>query len=138
MASNTNLVSIIGRLTRDPEARALASGSNLAEIGIAVNSASKQSDGSYEDEAHFFNCTAWNNTADTIMRFCHKGDRVSILGRLQQQRWDDASGGKRERVSIVINSIEFLTTKAESAARGTQATAPPLNPGTPADEEVPF
>jgi single-strand DNA-binding protein len=141
MASDTNQVTIIGRLTRDPEMRALASGTSLCEIGVAVNSTQKNRDTQeWEDSPNFFNVTCWGKQgggglAETVAKFCSKGDRVCVTGRLQQQTWTEDNGGKRERVSIVANSVQFLTTKTERDERGGQA---PAATQAPADEEIPF
>lgn len=139
MASDTNVVTLVGRLTRDPELRALASGTSLCEIGIAVNSTKKNGD-QWEDEANFFQVTVWGKAgggglADTVNKFCSKGDRVVVTGRLQQQTWEAENGTKRERVGVVANSVQFLTTKAEREAQGGQA-APAT--ATQPTEDVPF
>lgn len=140
MASDTNVVTIVGRLTRDPELRALASGTSLCELGVAVNSTVKNKQTSeWEDEANFFQVTVWGKAggggmADTVAKFCSKGDRVAVTGRLQQQTWETENGSKRERVSIVGQSVQFLTTKAEREDRGSATPAVTA----PATEEAPF
>lgn len=141
MASDTNQVVIVGRLTRDPETRALASGTSLCELGVAVNSTQKNKETQdWEDSPNFLNVTCWGKQgggglAETVAKFCAKGDRVCVTGRLQQQTWVEDNGGKRERVSIVANSVQFLTTKTERDERGGQAPAA----AAPADtEDVPF
>lgn len=142
MASDTNLVTIIGRLTRDPETRALASGTSLCEIGVAVNSTQKNKETQeWEDSPNFFNVTCWSGRdgapglAGTVAKFCSKGDRVCVTGRLQQQTWTEDNGGKRERVSVVASSVQFLTTKTERDERDGQA---PAVAAPASDEDVPF
>lgn len=141
MASDTNVVTLVGRLTRDPELRALASGTSLCEIGVAVNSTKKNGD-SWEDEANFFNVTVWGKAgggglADTVVKYCSKGDRVVVTGRLQQQRWEEENGGKRERVGVVASSVQFLTTKAEREAQGGNSTSAAAAAPAPTTD-VPF
>lgn len=141
MASDTNQVTIVGRLTRDPELRSLASGQSLCEIGVAVNSTKKTQSGEWEDEAHFFNVTCWGRKeggglSETVSKYCGKGDRVIVSGRLQQQRWEADNGDKRERVGIVANSVQFLTTKAEREGNGQSAQQAPAS--TPPSQEAPF
>jgi single-strand DNA-binding protein len=108
----------------------------LCEIGIAVNSTQKnKQSGDWEDEAHFFNVTFWGRKeggglSETVAKFCSKGDRVAVTGRLQQQRWEGDNGAKRERVSVVGSSCQFLTTKGERDGQAKPAPA--------ATEEVPF
>lgn len=142
MASDTNQVVLVGRLTRDPEMRALASGTSLCEIGVAVNSTQKNKDTQeWEDSPNFFNVTCWGKQgggglAETVSKFCGKGDRVCVTGRLQHQTWTEDNGGKRERVSIVANSVQFLTTKQEREDRGQSTSQAQSAP--PAQEEAPF
>lgn len=132
MASDTNQVTLVGRLTRDPELRATAGGTSLCEIGIAVNSTQKNRETSeWEDVAHFFNVTVWGKAggggmSETVAKYCSKGDRVAVTGRLQQQRWEGDNGSKRERVSVVASGVQFLTTKEERESKSqTQSTPEP-------------
>lgn len=140
MASDTNQVVIVGRLTRDPEMRALASGTSLCELGVAVNSTQKNKDTQeWEDSPNFINVTCWGKQgggglAETVTKFCTKGDRVCVTGRLQQQRWEEDNGGKRERISIVANSVQFLTTKTERDERDGGAAPAQAAP----TEDIPF
>lgn len=136
MASDTNQIVVVGRLTRDPELRSLKSGMTVCEVGIAVNSTQKnKTTQEWEDEANFFNVSVWGRKdggglSETVAKFCSKGDRICVTGRLQQQTWEGENGAKRERVSIVGNNVQFLTTKAERD----KTTAPAPQP----TETVPF
>lgn len=132
MASDTNKVILIGRLTRDPEMRQLPGGTAVAEFSIAVNSTQKnKQSGEWEDYANFFSVTVFGRGAESVARFCGKGSRVAVAGRLEQRRWETDNGSKRERVGIVADNVQFLETKSEREQRGSQAPAP-------ASEDVPF
>jgi len=107
MASDINKVFLIGRLTRDVEFSMTTTGKQLCKFSLAVNG--------YKDEVSFINCTAWEKTAELINQYVKKGDRVAIDGSLKQSRFEDKDGNKRSAVDVIVNSIQFLTTKQESS-----------------------
>jgi len=107
-----NTVTIIGRLTRDPELRALPSGMSVCEFSLAVNGSVKKGE-VWEDEANFVNCTLFGAQAESLVKFSQKGDRLAIVGRLKQERWEEANGTKRERIKVIVNTSQFLTPKRD-------------------------
>lgn len=120
MASDTNVVVLVGRLTRDPELRALASGDSVCELGLAVNSSRKVND-QWEDKPNFFNVTVFGARGETVAKYCSKGDQVNVSGRLEWQQWEK-DGQKRESVKVIANSVQFLTPKggAKSEAKSSE------------------
>jgi len=102
-----NSVTLVGRMTRDPELRYTNNGTEVCDFSIAVN---KPWD---KDNADFFDVTCWRGLAETVSKYCNKGSQVAIEGRLQQERWEK-EGQKRSKVSVVANQVEFLDTKTES------------------------
>jgi single-strand DNA-binding protein len=117
--NDLNRVIIIGRLTRDPELKHTQSGTALANFSIASNKSYK-SNGETKDQVNFFNCSAWSKLAETICKYCKKGQRIGIEGRLQQRTWDDQNGEKKSAVDIVVESIQFLEGKKEGAPESAQ------------------
>ncbi|ABO51127.1 single-strand binding protein [Desulforamulus reducens MI-1] len=104
-----NSVNIIGRLTRDPELRYTQNGKAVTNMSIAVQRYGNK------DEADFFDCTAFEKTAETIANNLTKGREVGVSGRLQQERWDDQqTGQKRSAVKIMVNSITFIGPKQDN------------------------
>lgn len=114
-----NNVFIIGRFTRDPEMKVTANGKTLANFSVAVNH--------QKDQVSFINCTAWGKTAEIIAEYCKKGMQVAIEGYLQQNRWKDQSGGNRSDVQIVVNTLQFLGSKGQSAENAVEARTGPEN-----------
>ncbi len=98
-----NSVNIIGRLTRDPELRYSQAGKAVANMSIAVQR--------NREEADFFDCVAFEKTAETIANNLVKGREVGVSGRLQQDRWEDQQGQKRTTVKIMVNLITFIGPK---------------------------
>ena len=103
MARSINQVILLGRLTRDPEQRTTASGKNIVSFSIAVDRQSQ------DDQADFFNITAWDKLGDLVMQYLSKGRRVLIQGRLRQDSWEDKDTGKRQsRIEVTASDVTFL------------------------------
>jgi single-strand DNA-binding protein len=116
-----NKIIQIGNLTRDPEAKYTPQGTLLVNFGIAVNRITKTEEGDYEVD--FFNCTAWQKTAEYMKEYVTKGCKVAIEGRLQQRRWVDESGNNRSIVDIVVERVDLLK-RPEGAEEGEPSATP--------------
>lgn len=108
MASDLNVVAITGRLTRDSELRMTQSGNGILRFSIAVNRRKRTADGSFEDEANFFDCTLFGKSAQTMVNYLKKGRQVAIQGELRQDRWNGQDGQARTRVEIFVNSLSLV------------------------------
>lgn len=122
--SNLNVVFITGNLTRDPELKQTASGTSVAELGVAVNTNVKK-DGAWDSKVNFFQVTVWGKQADTVNEHLAKGSKVAITGRLEWQQWENKEGQSNSRVIIVAQQIEFLgPPKKSSSGPGTSSEIP--------------
>lgn len=94
-----------GNLTRDPEIR-YSQGTNMAvaHFGIAVNRKFAK-DG--ETDTDFFNCTAFGKTAEFIEKYFHKGSRIFLTGRVQNDNYTNKNGEKVYSVQIIVEDVEF-------------------------------
>jgi single-strand DNA-binding protein len=103
MAKSINQVIIMGRLTRDPEMRTTTTGKSIASFSLAVDR------GGQDDQADFFDVTAWEKLAELVTQYLSKGRRCLVQGRLRQDSWDDKdTGKKRTKVEIVATDVTFL------------------------------
>ncbi len=103
MAKSINQVILMGRLTRDPEQRTTTSGKTIASFSIAVDR------GGQEDQADFFDVTAWEKLGELVVQYLSKGRRCLVQGRLRQDSWDDKeTGKKRTRIEVVATDVTFL------------------------------
>lgn len=107
MSTDINKVIIIGRLTKDPELKAIQSGKQLAFFSIACNR-TYLSNGDKVESVSFFNCIAWEKLGEIIVEYARKGSRLGIEGRLQQRSWENRDGFKQYAVEIIVESIQFL------------------------------
>ena len=122
-----NKIFITGRLTKDPEIKTLDSGTKLSRFCVAVNRRAKNGE---HPEADFFWCQAWEKVAELIGKYCHKGDKVGIVGRVQTGKYQDSEGVNHDRFEIVVEEIEFLSEKRSD-------NAAPSEPGEP-QSSLPF
>lgn len=93
----------MGRLTRDPEQRTTTSGKSVTSFSLAVDRVGQ------DDQADFFDVTAWEKTGELVAQYLSKGRRCLVQGRLRQDSWDDKeTGKKRSRVEVVAFDVTFL------------------------------
>ncbi len=108
-----NRVVLIGRLTKDPELRALPSGLGVCNLRVACNSARRDTEGEYRDQPNYFDVSVFGGTAESVSRYTHKGSRVAIDGRLQWREWETSAQQKRQTVSVVADTVMFLDSPSE-------------------------
>lgn len=111
-------VTIIGNLTADPELTNTSTGKDLARFSVAYSPT--RPDGS-KGEVNFYDCTAWEYTARNLCASLKKGDRVVVVGRLRQDRWETEAGEKRSKLAIQVDeiaaSLRFATVEATRTAK---------------------
>jgi single-strand DNA-binding protein len=103
-----NKVFLYGNLTRDPELKALPSGSNVANFGIATNRTYKDKNGAKQEATEFHNIVAFGRTAEVIAQYMKKGRPIFVEGRIQTRSWDDKESGKKNyRTEVVVDNFQF-------------------------------
>lgn len=124
--TDLNVVTVIGRLVRDcgqQEFSYLQSGTAVAKISIAVNRSKKQNDGSWVDEASFFDVAIFGRTAENLHPYLQKGKQVAVKGYLKQDRWQDKQTGvNKSKISIIADDVQLVG--------GGNNNAPQYNPQT--------
>ncbi len=108
-----NKVFLVGNLTRDPELSVTPSGVAVCRFAIAVSRDYANADGTRETD--FFNITVWRGRAENCGKYLKKGNKVAVVGSLQNRSYEDKDGIKRNVTDIVANEIEFLTPKGAGA-----------------------
>ena len=145
MAGDLNRVTLVGRLTRDPELRHLPSGAPVLEMGVAVNGRMQDDAGNWVDKPNFFDVKVYGNQAEFLAQHLAKGRRIGIDGRLDWRSWEAQDGSKRSKVDIVAQSVQFLDSRTEGEAGGQYVPAGAAAassgddfPPAPADDDIPF
>ncbi|MBI2036914.1 MAG: single-stranded DNA-binding protein [Candidatus Liptonbacteria bacterium] len=137
---NLNKVFLIGNLTRDPELKALPSGTAVASFGVATNRVWKDQKGEKREDVQFHNVVAFGRQAEVINQYLKKGSMIFVEGRLQTQSWDGQDGVKRYKTEIVAERIQLGPRPFSGQAAGGQGfRAPQKSQGVDAapHEEIP-
>jgi single-strand DNA-binding protein len=146
--SDLNRVTLVGRLTRDPEVRHTSGGMAIVNLGLAVNGRQKDASGQWTEKPNFFDVKLFGERFERLAQHLEKGRRVGVDGRLEWSSWE-AEGQKRSKVEIVANELQFLDSRGEGEGGGNFRSAPaavsadtsdfvPVGAGAPADDDIPF
>jgi single-strand DNA-binding protein len=153
--ANINRVTITGNLTKDPELKALSSGTSVCSLRVAVNGRRRNpSTQQWEEVPNYFDVTVWGAQGENCKRFLSKGRAIAVDGRLQWREWGE-EGAKRQAVDIVADTVQFLGGREDgaggngngfqSSVRATESDVPidtgdfertPVSAG--ADDDIPF
>lgn len=114
-----NKVILVGRLTRDPELRKTQSSTSVCQFSLAVSRRVSRNS-PQQQEADFINCVAWNQTAELLCQYMHKGSQIGVEGRIQTRNYDDprTPGRKVYVTEVVCENITFLESRSASENRG--------------------
>lgn len=128
-----NNVSLIGRLTADPELRHTQSDLAMTRFSIAVDrNYTKQGE---EKQADFINIVAWRQTAEFICKYFVKGQRIALTGRIQTGSYTDKDGNKRSTFDVVAENVEFCEPKKSNKNNGNIESN---YVDMPSDDDMPF
>ena len=112
-----NHITIMGRLTRDPELRRTGSGIAVASFTVAVDRDFSPKDGG-EKETDFIDCVAWRQTGEFVSKYFTKGRMIVVSGRLQIRSWTDKDGNKRRTAEVVADNCYFGDSKRDGDNSG--------------------
>ena len=115
-----NHITIMGRLTRDPELRRTGSGIAVASFTLAVDRDFAPKDGG-ERETDFIDCVAWRQTGEFVSKYFTKGRMAVVSGRLQIRGWTDKDGNKRRTAEVVADNVYFGDSRRDSEGGSTAA-----------------
>jgi single-strand DNA-binding protein len=143
VAGDINRVTLVGRLTRDPELRHLPSGSAVLQLGLAVNGRQRDDAGNWTDKPNFFDIKVFGNQAETLAQHLAKGRRVGVDGRLDWSSWEAQDGTKRSKVEVVAQTVQFLDSRMDAEGGGERQFVPAgagddADLAAGADDDIPF
>ena len=124
-----NHITIMGRMTRDPELRRTGNGTAVASFTVAIDRDYSGKDGG-EKETDFIDCVAWRQTGEFVSKYFTKGRMAVVSGRLQIRSWTDKDGNKRRTAEIVADNVYFGDSKRDgdntvsNSGYGVPATGP--------------
>ena len=105
-----NHITIMGRLTANPELRRTGTGTAVTSFTVAVDR-----DFSKENKTDFFNCVAWDKKGEFIANYFSKGRMIVVSGRLENREWMDKNNSKRTTAEIIVENAYFGDSKKEAA-----------------------
>ena len=122
-----NHITIMGRLTRDPEMRSTQSGVAVASFTLAVDRDFGGRDGG-EKQTDFIDCTAWRHNAEFVSKYFSKGRMAVVSGRLQIDNYTDNDGNKRKAAKVIADNIYFGDSKKDGTTGGQSDEASSFTP----------
>ncbi len=123
-----NHITIMGRLTRDPELRRTGSGVAVTSFTVAVDrDFGKNENG--ERETDFIDCVAWRQTGEFVAKYFAKGRMAVVSGRLQIRPWTDKDGNKRRTAEVVADNVYFGDSKRDGDSTAAASYAAPASGG---------
>jgi single-strand DNA-binding protein len=133
-----NNVTLVGRLTRDPETKFTGKGQAMCRFDIAVNRRYKGTDGSWKDDVSYVPVVVWGDAASRCGERLKKGSPVHVEGRLQSRSWETKDGQKRNSLEVIARRVQFLS-KASDDSTPEKPDAPVSETAAAeAEEEIPF
>ena len=134
-----NRVTLIGRLTKNPELKQTQSGIAVCNFTLAIDRPYKDDKGN--SQADFIHVIVWRTQAENCDKYLEKGNQCAVVGSIQTRSYDDKDGNKRYVTEVVADSVEFLTPKSEKqeTKQAKQTTLDSLTTQTPIDDsQLPF
>ena len=132
---NLNKIFLLGRLTKDPEARTLPSGQAISSFGLATNRVWNDKDGNRQEATEFHNIVLFGKLAEIAAQYLRKGSLTLIEGRSQTRNWQDSAGNKRSKTEIVAERLQLGPKSAGTSRLEGEKTA---SPEKVAQEEIPI
>jgi single-strand DNA-binding protein len=143
--ANFNKVILLGNLTRDPQLSYLPSQTAVVDFGLAMNRKWKSQDGSMKEDTCFVDCQAFGKTAETINKYCKKGNPLFVEGRLKFDSWTAQDGTKRSKHRVTVENFQFMPTSGprQGTADSTDESQIPSADAGPSEaqaggDDIPF
>lgn len=108
MPADLNRVTLVGRLTRDPEGRTLPDGTAVCSIRLAVSSRGRDEQGNWIDKPNYFDVQVWGRQAESAAKYLSKGRRIGVDGALAWREWKAQDGTNRQSVEVRARDVYFL------------------------------
>lgn len=136
---SVNKVILIGNVGADPEVRYFESGNAVANVRLATTDRAYtlQNGTQVPERTEWHNLVFRGKQAQVVESYVHKGDKLFVEGKLRTRSYTDKNGATRYVTEIMVDAMEMLTPKANSATTTAAAPQPDVNTGK-ADEDLPF
>ena len=126
-----NSINICGRMTKDPELRRTNSQKAVCSFSLAVKRPYSA------EETDFIECVVWQQGAEYLTKYGHKGDLVAITGSLQSRKWTDKDGNNRTAWEVVADNVELVSSNRNDQQTPAAQPSYPAYPQQPTDPQYP-
>jgi len=109
-----NNISLVGRITVDPELKYTQSNLPVISFTVAVDRPTQ------EKQTDFIPCVAWRKTAEFVSKYFYKGSKIALTGSLQSRKWQDKDGKNHTSIEVLVDRVEFCEKKSDSTPSWTQ------------------
>lgn len=130
-----NNIILTGRLVRDPELNTTNSGTEVCNFTVAVDRRVKKDQEKITD---YIDCTAWAKSGVFVSKYFHKGDGISVQGRMESRKWVDNDGKNRVSWGVTVENVEFALGKKQGDTATVYNSAEEVDYTEVPDEEFPF
>lgn len=120
----TATATLVGNTTRPPELKYTAAGQGVASFAVAVNRRWKDRNGDWQEQVSFFDVSCWGDLAENVTSTVEKGCRVTVTGRLEQQRWETGDGETRSKIVVVADDVAVSLRWATADVHRTERRQP--------------
>ncbi|MBU2472606.1 single-stranded DNA-binding protein [Patescibacteria group bacterium] len=134
---NLNKAIIVGRLTRDPETKALPSGQSVSSFGLATNRVWTDQSGNKQEATEFHNIVTFGKLADICSNYLSKGRLILIEGYIKTRSWEGQDGQKKYRTEIIANNMQMGPRSGSSEIKEAPSQTD-TNQTPPTQEEIPI
>ena len=125
-----NKVILMGRLTKDPDTRYTTTNKLVATFNLAVNKR-------FQEGADFISIVAWNKTGEFVSKYFRKGQQVGIIGRIQNDEYEDKDGHKKTKTRVIAEEVYFADSRKETGNNQEYSFEPSFNI-IEDDDDLPF
>lgn len=139
---NANVAIVMGHITRDPEIRFTPKGTEVCDFSLGVSERWTDDNGQKQEKTVFVECQAWGNSAKILGDYVKRGHPVHVIGKVDQDTWDDKeTGKKRYKTYVRVQSLQLIRSKPESERaepppRDERKSEPPRKPVPPRDPDL--
>jgi len=130
--SDLNSVCFTGNLTKQAELKTTSGGCSISEFTLACNGSEKDKEGKWVERPDFFDCKLIGKRAAALNQYLTQGQKVSVEGRLRQDRWKDNDGNNHYRIRIVVDNLVLC------GGRKPEHTAPESSSMPEPDDDIPM
>lgn len=122
-----NRVTLVGRLTRDPEIVTSPKGLAIAKLRLATSSHSKDEEGARVEDVQYHSLVAFGRLAEICQEFLSRGKLIYAEGKLRSHEWDGKDGLRRYTTEVIVDVMQMLSPRSEGAGEAPRAVAEPVS-----------